>query len=482
MLSRTVVLLTLSFTPVWHASAKRFVNASGPFGPLRLRPDGSFQISIFEDLHFGENAWDSWGPQQDINSVRVINSILDNESPDLVVLNGDLITGGNTFAENSTRYVDQIVAPLVDRGLTWASTYGNHDYDFNISGGAIMAREHRWPNSRTRQMVSHPDAGASNYYLPVYANDCDEEAGCDPELVLWFFDSRGGFRHQERNATTGAMVGQPNWVDPHVVAWFERTSRQLARAHHHRTRPAIIPALAFVHIPTFASLAHQRRSGVDAHREPGINDDDPLAPQSGGWCPDGRDDGTCVYGGQDAPFMRALADTPGLMAVFSGHDHGDSWCYRWDRRLPDVMSFGPTAPAPAPAPAPPPPLQRRGIDLCFGQHSGYGGYGNWERGSRQVRVTRAGLARSDVDSWVRLESGSVVGSVSLNATYGLDRYPQTKNTMTSCPTCVYSRGEEGEAMVRMRQSRVDYQFRINFQQQHSLDVGRPRMSPARDEL
>ena len=30
-------------------------NSSSPFGPLKFREDGTFQISIFEDLHFGES-------------------------------------------------------------------------------------------------------------------------------------------------------------------------------------------------------------------------------------------------------------------------------------------------------------------------------------------------------------------------------------------------------------------------------------------
>lgn len=30
-------------------------DGSSPFGPLRFREDGTFQISIFEDLHFGES-------------------------------------------------------------------------------------------------------------------------------------------------------------------------------------------------------------------------------------------------------------------------------------------------------------------------------------------------------------------------------------------------------------------------------------------
>lgn len=53
--------------------------------PLRFSKDGTFQISIFEDLHFGENAWEQWGPEQDVKSSGVMNAVLDAESPQLVV-------------------------------------------------------------------------------------------------------------------------------------------------------------------------------------------------------------------------------------------------------------------------------------------------------------------------------------------------------------------------------------------------------------
>ncbi|KAI1776267.1 Metallo-dependent phosphatase [Hypoxylon cercidicola] len=390
----------------------KIVNSTNPFGPLTFNSDGTFQISIFEDLHFGENAWDQWGPQQDINSVKVINQILDAESPGLVVLNGDLITGENGFLENSTSYVDQIVAPLVDRGLTWASTYGNHDYDFNISGSAILAREQKWYNSRTAQMVFGEDAGVSNYYLPVYDSNC-ADATCAPGLILWFFDSKGGFRYQQKDES-GNRVGQPNWVDFGVVDWFLQTNAELVNKYN-----KVTPSLAFVHIPTFASYVLQEE-GVNPNTEPGINDDLPLAPQAQGWCADGRNDGSCDYGSQDIPFMQAVSEVPGLMAVFSGHDHGNTWCYKWDRLLPN-MTVAP----------------QNGVNLCFGQHSGYGGYGNWERGARQILATKSKLENFEVDTWIRLESGSVVGSVSLNGTYGKDRYPATNNTQTHCPTCHY---------------------------------------------
>ncbi|KAK1808555.1 hypothetical protein LTR12_017094 [Friedmanniomyces endolithicus] len=373
---------------------RAYGNSSLP-PPLRFTSNGTFQISIFEDLHFGENAWDSWGPQQDINTVKVMNQVLDAETQQLVVLNGDLITGENAYLGNATVKIDQIVAPLLARGLTWASTYGNHDSQYNLSRHAILAREHRWPrHARTQQMVHGPDAGVSNYYLPVYPSTGDTDEPC---LLLWFFDSRGGFHFQQRNASSGAHIGQPDWV----------------------TRAS---SPAFVHIPTNASQAAQMSlAGIDPRRQPGINDDAPnLAQQAQGWCEDGSNGPECVYGGQDVPFMRALASTKGLMAVFSGHDHGDTWCYKWDGVLPGTEVEG------------------DGVNLCFGQHSGYGGYGNWVRGSRQVLVEGGRLGEGEVETWIRLESGEVVGRVGLNATYGADVYAETPDTMTHCPTCNYS--------------------------------------------
>ncbi|EFX05075.1 hypothetical protein CMQ_5337 [Grosmannia clavigera kw1407] len=257
--------------------------------PLRFSDDGTFQLSIFEDLHFGE--------------IIRLGLVLDKEAPDLVVLNGDLITGESTFLENSTLYVDEIVAPLLERNLTWASTYGNDDNDVNILTALIYAREHMWPNSRTTSMVADASADTSNYYLPVYGSDCaaaqnatltaDEVADrCMPALLLWFFDSRSGSYFQQRDAL-GNKVPQLDWVDQSVVDWFRHTQAalltkygQLGRRLHGSSSSSatelILPSLGFVHIPTHASYLLQTQTGfgVDPHREPGINDDDPLSPQA----------------------------------------------------------------------------------------------------------------------------------------------------------------------------------------------------------
>ncbi|GAB7337708.1 hypothetical protein MBLNU457_g2992t1 [Dothideomycetes sp. NU457] len=378
---------------------------------LRFQKDGTFHISIFEDLHFGEAEELDWGPQQDYKTTNlVMYPVLDKEPSQLVVLNGDLITGENTYKENSTNYVDEVVRPLVREKKLWASTYGNHDSSYNLSRENMYDREQTYPNSLTGNAVSAADSGVTNYFLPVYSAGSGNTTL--PSFILYFFDSRGGDYFQEQDSTNGALVAQPNWVSAPVVSWYRSTMSSFTAANN----GVPIPSIAFVHIPIYAMAAFQAQN-VSATKEPGINDDNPLATQ-GEWTANFGSESS-NYDGQDAEFMSALVDAAqnhGLRAVFSGHDHGDSWCMPWTANLtaslPNVTD------------------SMRGKDgpkLCFGQHSGYGGYGNWIRGSRQVRIREG---EEGVETWIRYEDGSVNGRVMLNGTYGQDVYPVVPDRYT----------------------------------------------------
>lgn len=335
-----------------------------------------------------------------------METVLDIEKPDFAVLNGDLINGDDTKLHNSTEWVDRVVKPFVDRGITWGSSYGNHDHQPNLSGDLLLEREQMWSGARTTKMVQGENAGTTNYYLPVYPAECTNICKCKPLLLLWFFDSRGGYYFQKRDSK-GRAVHHPNWVDDSVVEWFEKTNEKLRKKYN-----TVIPSLGFVHIPLYA-MVKQQEGGIHPNRQPGINDET-VSPQAQGWCIDGTRtwETNCKYGMQDVPFMQAIAKTPGIMGLFSGHDHANSWCYKWDGKLPDMT------------------VQGNGVNLCFGQHSGYGGYGDWVRGSRELIVSRDKLKDLVVESHIRLESGKVVGAISLNATYGQDEYPATPNDKT----------------------------------------------------
>ena len=342
---------------------------SVPKFSVRMGRDDQFKIAIFSDLHYGEEEH-GWGIDQDLKSTRAMRSVLGDESPDLVVLNGDLVTGENTFKENASDYVHQIVAPMVEHQIPWASTYGNHDSAFNLTREALLQQEQTYDLCLTRS-EGQDLPGLTNYWLVV------EDSKGEPVAILWFLDSRGGRTFQYK-------PGEPDyfddWVAPETAKWFQGKSEQLQHGHGR-----VVTGLVFTHIPPHI-YRQKQLDGVDSNRFPGLHADNPLDFEGSG------DD--------DALFQQALEDTPGVHSIYTGHNHGDSWCSTWP---------GSSKHASLPF-------------LCFAKHTGYGGYGTWNRGARIIQLTSSpdGI---EVSSWVRMENGAVITKVSLNETYGHDEYP-----------------------------------------------------------
>ncbi|KAJ5712167.1 hypothetical protein N7488_006323 [Penicillium malachiteum] len=164
---------------------------------LKFTEDGSFRISVFNDLHFAENA------TRDSMTQDVMSYILSKERSDLVVLNGDLISGEATNGNDSGTYLHQIFSPLVDAGKVWASTYGNHDSEINLDPMKhIFHEETQYPNSLTQSMISPTKAGISNYYLP------------------------GGHLPKSQSTESDSLL-RGDLVDESVVEWFVTIDRDL---------------------------------------------------------------------------------------------------------------------------------------------------------------------------------------------------------------------------------------------------------------
>ncbi|KAG8169644.1 hypothetical protein KVR01_000389 [Diaporthe batatas] len=386
--SALAVGLCASLGDAWPLSFNGILKKrASSFTPLRFNSDGTFQISVFNDLHYGEAQGTVSGWWADFLSDTVMNLIFFYENPQLVVLNGDLLTGENAESvDTATDKFEQIAGRIQAANLPWASTYGNHDSEYYLSRDNLFSKEKTYTNSLTQNMLaesaSTTDVGVTNYYLEVFSSD---ESDKTPKLILWFFDSRGG-NYFQREDSSGLPVGQPNWVDPAVASWLSTAAANITS-----TYGATIPSLAFVHIPVQAFLKFQN-AGVNANQEPGINDDNPLSPQ-------------------DVAFMQALLQLEGLEAVFSGHDHGDDWCFKWDSQFSGMSLAG------------------NGLNLCFGRKSGHGGYGSWTPASRQVKVSLGGNgAIQPVETWMRQEGSTVSGRVTLNSTFGTDSYPAVAST------------------------------------------------------
>ena len=83
----------------------------------------------------------------------------------------------------------------------------------------------------------------------------------------------------------------------------------------------------------------------------------------------------------DAGFIDTLQAAKNVHFVGVGHMHGNDYCC---------------------------PLANQSIlHLCFGRHSGYGGYGRWERGARIYELSVTNKSRFSWMSYVRMESGQI---------------------------------------------------------------------------
>jgi len=94
-----------------------------------------------------------------------------------------------------------------------------------------------------------------------------------------------------------------------------------------------------------------------------------------------------------AKIVEALADNQNMHFLAVGHNHGYDYCCPYD----SVKS-------------------ENNLHLCFGRHSGYGGYGTWDRGARVYKLEyESSFDEIDIKNWIfrwssyiRMESGKTI--------------------------------------------------------------------------
>ncbi|OAG01204.1 Metallo-dependent phosphatase [Paraphaeosphaeria sporulosa] len=366
--------------------------------------NGKFEITMFNDLHLGD-----FGIQDDIQkgtwsddlTVDVMNKVLDYEhGTNLAVLNGDITTCEWLAEKDSYRFLDKAMQPFLNRKLPFTATFGNHDWSATCN--TRWMSEHIWRTANDRKnggqltfttssVAGDPNlVGTTNYFIPLYSNINGKQV---LKMVLWFFDSKGGFGYTGDGNNKQDVYG---YVHSDVVDWFKRTRKQLENEHGGKP----VPSLVFAHIPILITDKYAQAGLISANKMPGIQWHEELGVQ---------DDNKGIV------FMQGLVDTPGLLGVFSGHDHKTDWCMKWTE-------------TPKPIPAGwPSDTQDGGLNICFGRHTGYGGYSEVMRGGRHIVIFEDALGGDNaIETWNRLEDGEISGRVMLNSTYGIDKYPRVE--------------------------------------------------------
>ncbi|KAJ6541191.1 Metallo-dependent phosphatase-like protein [Mycena vulgaris] len=380
LLGALLLASSASAVPLAQNFSSTLTGLLGGTNKLTFDAHGYFKVVSFSDMHFGEGEDVTWGPEQDVNTSIAHANILDNERPNYVVFNGDLITGENVFPFNATKYLDQVFAPTVARKIPFSSTHGNHDNSLAINHQEEIEYEqaHYAALSHTRSDVGPKPYGSGNYWVPVYAKKTD----LVPALIMWFFDSQSFVSGNPTGPGPVPPEANVYWVDENTVPQYIKQQRALM-AGVWKTIP---PALVFVHIPV-------QKADILAPLPSVGNHDDEPDPATQGFLND-------TYTGRDLPFWDALValDAPRgtVLAVTSGHDHGESWCAR--------------------------ARASSGIPICFNGHSGYGGYVTEHSAVRNARVF--GLNLRDlrrrvpvVRTWNSYENSTINDEVVLGPEY-----------------------------------------------------------------
>lgn len=287
------VLLLLTFLglpacqgPSQEGEATARAVASEP-PPLHFHPDGTFTIVQFTDTQDDHEI--------DPRTVTLMEAVLDDQDPDLVVFTGDNVRAGPTTPREVMLAIDKIASPPEAREIPWVITFGNHDEDHTSETGwgktELLTHYRSYPHNRNLPGPAGVH-GTGNMHLPILGSD-----GEVPVFNIWLLDS-GRYAPDSVGGQSVEADGLPGWdvIRPDQVAWYYETSRELeARLGHP------IPALAFFHIPLqeFNAMWENR----DRHQVVGeMNEPVSSGPFNSG-------------------LFAAMLDRGDVAGVFVGHDH-----------------------------------------------------------------------------------------------------------------------------------------------------------------
>ena len=215
-----------------------------------------------------------------------------------------------------------------------------------------------------------------------------------PVLQIYVFDSGGGSINE--------------MIDESQIEWFQQIQREQRRKYYgghggnnnnnnNRRRKIRVPAVAFQHIPTRQYV--EEGGGTHSHCI-GSHDDsieyidfdagiiDALLNASSS-ISDHQDQGQDDLGGDDDDHDDDDDDDDWGFNQFLflgvGHNHGNDYCCSYTRRGRRQKSL-PSPSTPSTSSSSSLPQQQPNITLCYGRHSGYGGYGQWQRGVRMYEI------------------------------------------------------------------------------------------------
>ena len=151
---------------------------------LRFSDAHTFKIAVFSDLHYGKHETTNTQTQE------MQEKIIDYYKPDLVVLNGNVVSGDEWDFQNSNFFqisFHQAAYPMLKAGVPWMYVRGNLDLTGNIRNAedAVEYDNHLSANLSLTELAPSSVAGGTFYNRPVLSSHHTNKIA----LNVWAFDS-----------------------------------------------------------------------------------------------------------------------------------------------------------------------------------------------------------------------------------------------------------------------------------------------------
>ena len=299
---------------------------------LRFRPDGTFRILQFTDLHL-----QLFHPDQVADVFTRMDSLVRQADPDLIAVTGDLL-----YSSPADSLMQLIVGRLDSYARPWAIVYGNHDHEHGLTLAQLSPIITSGKHSIN---TLNAEGTLADFEIPVYIRRT-------PAFYLFFLDSHA---YSTYNGSFSYA-----WFEPEQVEWVCTTAGQ-----HPST-----PSIAFFHIPFPEYADAARLAGLD----PDLNacrKTSTFTGTFGEWvcCPK-----------FNSGMFDAMSQT-GFIATFCGHDHDN-----------DFAALYPVIPDSSQSVMPDPDrASSRPMLLCYGRYSGSNGeYNHPPKGARLITLHSSG--------------------------------------------------------------------------------------------
>jgi len=325
----------------------------------RFRPDGTFKVVQFTDLHMT--------PPSEAGTVNILESVLEAERPDFVAYTGDICEIDSGSCKDEARQSAAFHAafgPSERRGIPWAITFGNWDRapDANFTGAQSADFIQRSFNHSFNRQAPAGVQGDSVFDVPILLPGQDSYPyETSTAAVLYFMDT---------HANDGCEgVSGTGCIYPSEVAWYNATSAAYTRLNHGRP----VPGFAFFHIALPEHITAWNEGTATYGRL-----DEPAGDHGLGIC--------CVI--DSSGFFEAAVANGDIKGMTCGHDHDNDFHGTY-----------------------------KGIEMMYGRKTGFGSYGppsSWgsfpaKDGARVIEFHRDATSGDvSIATWIRLMDGTVL--------------------------------------------------------------------------